>query len=254
MPDPVVVMEGVGHAYDGREVLRALDLEIRAGEFIAVVGPSGCGKSTILHLVAGRMRASAGRVTVNGRCRTVHQASGLFPWLTVQANVALGLRGSGLAAAQAAREVAAMLDLIGAAGCRDRYPHELSGGLRQRVELARALLGPSEILLLDEPFSALDYLSRIDVRGYLLRLLEQWPRTAVLVTHDLVEAAQLADRILVLDGSPARVADEIVMPREGAREPTDPVVTATVERLLSVLGGRCAPGVQPLIQEQPCVL
>lgn len=165
----------------------------------------------------------------------VYQHDSLFPWQTVRENIALGLRRLPNQA-EKSRQLDDMLRLIKLEGFADHYPHQLSGGMRQRVELARALIGDSDILLLDEPFSSLDYLTRIRMRSELARMLDQLPRTVVLVTHDIEEAAQLADRIIVLSDRPARICSELHVAVARPREPTHPVVVKTVHKILTELG------------------
>jgi NitT/TauT family transport system ATP-binding protein len=225
----------VSHAFQGVEVLKSLDLEVRRGEFVALVGPSGCGKTTLLNLCSGWLRPSTGVVDRSGQVRMVFQQDGLFPWLTVGENVRLGLRhlrGEG----ERQRRALSLLDLIGLSSFASHYPHQLSGGMRQRVELARALGGDTDLLLMDEPFSSLDYLARLKMRGELARLLREQPRTVVLVTHDIEEAAQLADRVLVLTDRPGRVRDEVRLRVPRPRDPTHPEVVGAVHHILTELG------------------
>jgi NitT/TauT family transport system ATP-binding protein len=162
----------------------------------------------------------------------VFQQDGLFPWLTVDENIRLGLSQGN----DRRRRADALLDLIGLTGFAGNYPHQLSGGMRQRVELALALGGETPLLLMDEPFSSLDYLSRLKMRRELARILREQPRTVVLVTHDIEEAAQLADRVLVLSERPARVRDEVVLEVPRPRDPTHPEVVRAVHRILTRLG------------------
>jgi ABC-type nitrate/sulfonate/bicarbonate transport system ATPase subunit len=233
---PVVRLEGVRYGFSPTDsVMQDLSLCILPGEFVAVVGPSGCGKTTLLNLLAGDMAPTEGRVEIQGRARRVFQQDGLFPWRTVSENISLGLRRD-IAAGERARQIAEMLALIGLEAFADHYPHQLSGGMRQRVELARALSGESDILLMDEPFSALDYLTRLRLRRELARLLAEKPRTVVLVTHDIEEAAQLADRIVVLSERPSRARFDhpISLPRP--REATDPAIVETVRLILTEMG------------------
>ena len=228
-------LAGVSHAYQGVEVLRGLDLEVRRGEFVALVGPSGCGKTTLLNLCSGWLQPSVGTVNRTGRVRMVFQQDGLFPWLTVGENVHLGLRHVPDAAEQQ-RRAESLLALIGLSSFTSHYPHQLSGGMRQRVELARALAGDTDLLLMDEPFSSLDYLTRLKMRGELARLLREQPRTVVLVTHDIEEAAQLADRVLVLSDRPGHIRDEVRLHVPRPRAATHPEVVAAVHHILTELG------------------
>jgi ABC-type nitrate/sulfonate/bicarbonate transport system ATPase subunit len=233
---PVVRLEGVGYGFSPKDlVLQDLSLCILPGEFVAVVGPSGCGKTTLLNLLAGDMAPTKGRVEVKGMARRVFQQDGLFPWRTVAQNIALGL-GRDVSPGEHTREIGEMLELIGLEVFANHYPHQLSGGMRQRVELARALSGESDILLMDEPFSALDYLTRLRLRRELARLLAEKPRTVVLVTHDIEEAAQLADRIVVLSERPARARFDLPISLPRPRAATDPAIVEAVRLILTEMG------------------
>jgi ABC-type nitrate/sulfonate/bicarbonate transport system ATPase subunit len=232
---PLLRLDRVTVAFDAVMVLDEIDFEVRDGEFVALVGPSGCGKTTLLNVCSGWLAPSGGTVQRPARLRMVFQQDGLFPWLTVNENILLGLDQVS-DPVERRRRGDAMLDLIGLSSFRSVYPHQLSGGMRQRVELARALGGETPLLLMDEPFSSLDYLTRLKMRRELARILREHPRTVVLVTHDIEEAAQLADRVLVLSERPARVRDEIVLDVPRPRDPTHPEVVAAVHRILTVLG------------------
>jgi len=235
MNDKQLRLQGVSHAFGGIEVVRDISLDIRRGEFLALVGPSGCGKTTLLNMLSGFIAPSAGSIAIDGRARMVYQHDGLFPWMTVAENIALGLRHIADAAGREA-ELREMLGFIRLEGFRDHYPHQLSGGMRQRVELARALAGDTDILLMDEPFSALDYLTRLRMRRELALMLRQQPRTVILVTHDIEEAVQLADRVIVLSERPARVQCELRIRLERPRDLTHPEVVEGMRQILAELG------------------
>ncbi len=232
--NPLRIADGA-LSFGSVEVFRHLSLEISRGEFVAVVGPSGCGKTTLLNLLSGFLKPSSGSVLCSGRMRMVYQYDSLFPWQTAGENIALGLRDLNNDA-ERERQLKEMLRLINLEEFAGHYPHQLSGGMRQRVELARALAGDTDILLLDEPFSSLDYLTRLRMRGELARMLDELPRTVVLVTHDIEEAAQLADRILVLSERPARICRELQVTLRRPREPTHPEVVEAVHCVLAELG------------------
>src|SRR6187551_1472443 len=228
-------LQAVDHSYGNIDVLRNLNMKVHQNEFVVLVGPSGCGKSTILNLLSGHINPSAGSIHREGIIRTVYQNDGLFPWLTVSENIAIGLR-SMEDQARRAKELRELHELIHLEGFEHHYPHQLSGGMRQRVELARVLAGDSDILLMDEPFSALDYQARLRMRRELVRILKQRPRTVVFVTHDIEEAAQLADRVLVLSKRPATICRELHITAQRPRGLTDPAVIEAMTEILKELG------------------
>jgi ABC-type nitrate/sulfonate/bicarbonate transport system ATPase subunit len=192
-------------------VIEAVSLSVADGEFVALVGPSGCGKSTLMNMMAGFVQPDAGSVAVDGVHRTkpdsrgilISQQGSVFPWLTVRENLMFGLNGHARPDKRAIAEHYA--DIVGLKGFEDSYPHELSGGMIKRTELARALVVKPEILYMDEPFSALDALLNLRMRNELLRILAVERHTTLLVTHDVEEAIHLADRIVVLSHRPARI-------------------------------------------------
>jgi NitT/TauT family transport system ATP-binding protein len=207
-----VRLEGVTKVYGtGRETVAALDslsLDIEKGDFTCIVGASGCGKTTLLNLIAGLDEPTSGEIEVTGRTALMFQESALFPWLTAAGNVelALRLRGVGRRPRQArARE---LLELVHLGGFADKRPHELSGGMRQRVALARALAQDADVLLMDEPFGALDAITRDVLHDELERVWRQTGLTVVFVTHNVREAARLGDRIVLLASRPGRLAAE----------------------------------------------
>jgi ABC-type nitrate/sulfonate/bicarbonate transport system ATPase subunit len=231
----VLQLRDVHRSFGSTEVIRNLTLEVGDGEFVAIVGPSGCGKTTLLNLMSGYDAPTRGTVARGKPARMVYQSDGLFPWRTVGENVAIGLHET-LDPRARERELAAMLATISMTAFRDHYPHQLSGGMRQRVELGRALAGGNGLLLMDEPFSALDYITRLRMRAELVRMLEERPRTVVLVTHDIEEAAQLADRVIVLSDRPARVRRELRVDLPRTRSLTDPEVVKAVHVVLNEMG------------------
>jgi NitT/TauT family transport system ATP-binding protein len=235
MRDSPLRAEEVSFSFGEIAVFQRLSLEIDLGEFVAVVGPSGCGKTTLLNLFSQFIRPSDGKVECAGRVRMVYQHDSLFPWQTVAENIAMGLRHL-KDHNERRRQLDEMLGLINLEEFANHYPHQLSGGMRQKVELARALAGDTDILLLDEPFSSLDYLTRLRMRNELALMLKQRPRTVVLVTHDIEEASQLADRVVVLSARPARICCELTVDLPRPRELTHPQVVETIHLILAELG------------------
>jgi NitT/TauT family transport system ATP-binding protein len=227
-------LRGASFSFGSVEVIRGIDLTVQQSEFVVVVGPSGCGKTTLLGLLSGHLQPTSGSVTRRGNVRTVYQQDGLFPWLTVRENIELGLRQ--LPAAARAQQLTELVALIRLHGFEGHYPYQLSGGMRQRVELARALAGDTDILLMDEPFSALDYQTRLRMRRELARLLYEQPRTVVFVTHDIEEAAQLADRVIVLSPRPCSIRRELRLRAPRPRALSHPEVIEAVEQIMDELG------------------
>jgi ABC-type nitrate/sulfonate/bicarbonate transport system ATPase subunit len=192
-------------------VLQNINLEVAEGEFVCLLGPSGCGKSTLLNVIAGFLKPTAGHVTIDGEPVTdpdprrifVFQERGVFPWLTVEGNIGFGLFR--IYKAERARRIAHYVKLVGLTGFEKAYPRELSGGMKQRLEVARALAVNPDMLLLDEPFGALDSISRLIMRSELLRIWEAEKKTILFVTHDIEEAVQLADRVMIMSARPATI-------------------------------------------------
>jgi NitT/TauT family transport system ATP-binding protein len=230
-----LALKNIAHSYGSVEVLKDLSLSVYPGEVVVLVGPSGCGKTTLLNLLSGYIEPVAGSIVREGIIRTVYQQDGLFPWLTVAENITIGLRAM-MDDQQRRHELRELVELIHLEGFENHYPHQLSGGMRQRVELARVLAGDSDILLMDEPFSALDYQTRLRMRRELLRLLEKRPRTVVFVTHDIEEAAQLADRVLVLSNRPATICRELKIAALQPRDLTSAAVVEAMKAILEALG------------------
>ena len=245
-----VVVEGVSKVYGDRaghavRALDGIDLAVNTEEFVAVLGPSGCGKSTLLNLIAGLLAPTEGAIWLDGelapgRAATamVFQEFALFPWRTVQANVEFGLEEMGLTRDARARRARRYLDMTGLAGFETKYPHELSGGMRQRVGIARALAVEPPVLLMDEPFSALDAQTRQLMQEELLGIWERTRQTIVYVTHNIHEAVYMADRVVVLSRRPGRVLAEmkVELPRPRAEAMLgEPPFVHAVERIWSLI-------------------
>jgi len=227
-PDKIVVRD-LSLAYvneataSSHTVLEHFDLRVREGEFLAVLGPSGCGKSTLLNLLAGLTLPTSGRISVDGepvgaarnKLGFVFQGYALFPWRTVRKNVETGLEIRGVKRAQRRSEAERFLRLVGLLDFADHYPHQLSGGMRQRVAIARVLAYGPEILLMDEPFGALDAQTRESLQQELLGIWEQSAKTVVFVTHSIDEAIFLADRVAIVGRGPGRVKEiiDVDLPR-----------------------------------------
>jgi NitT/TauT family transport system ATP-binding protein len=209
MRNAVISLRGVDKTFGSGKgavtALRAVDLEVDEGEFVCLIGASGCGKSTILNLVAGLDQPSAGSVDVRGRTALMFQESALFPWLTVAANVELPMRLAGVPKAERRRRGEQLLASVHLDGFAKKRPHQLSGGMRQRGALARAFAQDADVLLMDEPFGALDAMTRDALHTELETLIREQGLTVLFVTHNVREAARLGDRIVVLSPRPGRV-------------------------------------------------
>ncbi|MGQ2993598.1 ABC transporter ATP-binding protein [Variovorax sp.] len=243
----LIDIHGVSHWFEVPtgvlQVLDNIDLQVRPGEFVALLGPSGCGKSTLLRLVAGLEPATTGRITQNGQTIeqpdpsriVVFQDPTLFPWRSVWDNVALGLQARGVLDAQRGR-VDEALQRVGLTEFAKAYPHQLSGGMAQRVALARALVNDPQLLVLDEPLGKLDSLTRIAMQSELVNLWQRDGFSALLVTHDVEEALFLANRVIVLSDRPARIAAELVVDLPYPRHRGDPRLAELRHEALRHLG------------------
>lgn len=224
-------LAGIGKSFGDRDVLKAIDLHVDAGQFISLIGPSGVGKSTLLRILAGLDEPTGGQLTIEGSqrqadIRIMFQEDRLMPWRTVLRNVTLGLH-------QRDDDARRLLAAVGLAGREADFPSVLSGGQRQRVALARALIHEPEVLLLDEPFGALDAITRAAMQLLLQGLLERRPRTVVLVTHDVEEALLLSDRVLVMRDQ--RIVRDLSITQARPRHRGDPALAALKEELLDDL-------------------
>lgn len=211
-----LTFDHVHKSFGSLQVVDGFSSEFKTGELVALVGPSGCGKSTLLHLAAGLEKTSQGRVLADGQpvqgphpSRTlVFQEHALYPWLTLRDNVSLALEFQRVPRSRARQQAVAWLERVGLGGFENYYPHQVSGGMRQRCALARAFIAQPQTLLMDEPFGALDALTRLSLQDVLRQLIQQEKPTVLLVTHDVDEALFLADRIVVFSPRPARVLRE----------------------------------------------
>jgi len=223
-------------------VLEDINLEVSDGEFVCIVGPSGCGKSTLLNVMAGFLPATAGTVTIDGEVVTgpdprrilVFQERGVFPWLTVEGNIGFGL--SKLTREERRQRIAHYVQAIRLQGFEHAYPSDLSGGMKQRLQVARALAVNPDILFLDEPFGALDFVTRVMMRGELHRIWQTERRTILFVTHDIDEAVQLADRVVVLSSRPARIQDILTIDIPHPRNISSPRYLQLRDELLKQIG------------------
>jgi NitT/TauT family transport system ATP-binding protein len=224
-PRAAVQLDGVRRVYPGGVLaLDGLDLQVPFGGFTCLVGASGCGKSTLLDLLAGLSTPTDGRVHVEGRPALLFQEAALFPWLTAQRNVELALRLRGVAKRERADRARELLAQVHLSGFEAKRPHELSGGMRQRVALARALAQEADVLLMDEPFGALDAITRDLLHDQLEELWQETGLTVVFVTHNVREAVRLGDQVVVLTSRPGRVAARFDVELPRPRSISDPDV------------------------------
>jgi sulfonate transport system ATP-binding protein len=226
---PVVRAYHVSRAFGANRVLRNLDIEVRAGEIVALLGASGCGKTTLLRILAGFDPEATGEITVPDSRAVVYQEHRLLPWRKVWQNAAIGLTGP-----SRRQRVVEMLDQVGLADRADVWPSTLSGGQAARVALARALVREPQLLLLDEPFASLDALTRLKMHALLSQLWQRHHPATIMVTHDVDEAATLADRVLVM--AEGRILDDVRVELPHPRRRSDPAVEALRLRLLALLG------------------
>jgi NitT/TauT family transport system ATP-binding protein len=239
-----VVIENLRLSFGSLTVIEQLSLTVGEGEFLAIIGPSGCGKSTLLRLLSGLLKPTAGRVMIddlevgepNPRHNLVFQDHALYPWRTVFQNVALGLEIQKQSREQIRGKVGSLLSLVGLESFAGYYPHQLSGGMRQRAALARVLAVEPDVLLLDEPFGALDAMTRLVLQDELLRLWIDSGKTVVLVTHDVEEALFLADRVVIMSALPGRIREVIEVPERRPRDRGSPALAQLKRTVLGILG------------------
>jgi NitT/TauT family transport system ATP-binding protein len=223
-------------------VLEDINLDVRDGEFVCLVGPSGCGKSTLLNIAGGFFPATQGEIQVDGepvlapdpKRIFIFQENGVFPWLTVEENVGFGVKR----ASETERRdlIYHYIEMVGLTGFGRSFPRELSGGMRQRVEIARALAAEPDVLFMDEPFGALDYLTRLRLRHELIQIWQREKRTVLFVTHDVEEAVQLADRVVVMGKRPSRIRAIVPVDAERPRDLDDPVNRLLRDEIFGIMG------------------
>ena len=245
-----LVIDHVGKSFHfngaEREVLRGVSFDVGKGEIVGVLGASGCGKSTLLRLIVGLDRDYSGRIAVAGegaqdparKIAMVFQDHRLFPWLTVAENVGLALDRSALSRTEKAERIRHHVDLVGLSDFIDAYPRQLSGGMAQRAAIARALVSEPEILLMDEPFGALDSLLRLRLQDELLRIWQHRAISIVVVTHDIEEALYLGDRVIVLEANPGRIRSVIDVDIERPRQRNDPRIVALKRKCFDLVAGQ----------------
>ncbi|TFW30275.1 ABC transporter ATP-binding protein [Massilia arenosa] len=237
-----IAVEGLHKQFGELPVVGGVEFNVRDGEFVAIVGPSGCGKSTLLKMLAGFEHPDRGAVRIGGdvvtkpspRAIVISQHGAVFPWLTVRENLMFGLQGKEVGDKAALADHYA--EMVGLKGFETSYPHQLSGGMLKRVEIARALVVKPEILYMDEPFSALDALMNLKMRNELLRILQEERHTVLLITHDVEEALYLADRVLVLSPRPTRIQKVFEIAHPHPRRVSHPELQEMKEAILAELG------------------
>ncbi|MFT3914065.1 MAG: ABC transporter ATP-binding protein [Anaeromyxobacteraceae bacterium] len=240
---PKIDVRAVGHAFARTVALRDVNIEVHAGEFVCLLGPSGCGKTTLLYALAGHLTPSGGRISIDGvnvegpgpERLLVFQEPALFPWLTVRQNLLQPLRALGVPRGEALARARTFLSRVQLAGFEGALPHELSGGMRQRVQLARALAVDPAVLLMDEPFAALDAQTRGEMQELLQEIWRRDRKTVVFVTHDVREALVLGDRVVVMAARPGRVLFDLDVNLPRPRDPDDEAVVELSRRIREAL-------------------
>lgn len=241
---PEVVFRNITKNYSNPEgdetpALDNVSLEIKNGEFVCVLGPSGCGKSTLLEIAAGLLPRSSGEILLDGKPHSgtsrdvgvVFQDSSLFPWRSIRKNVEFGLELAGVSREERDRKVQQAIETVGLKGFENKYPHQLSGGMRQRAGLARTLVTDPSFILMDEPFSAVDHLTRLTLQDEIVRIWMQEKKTILFITHDVAEAVYLADRVVLLSPRPSHIRHIFDVTVDHPREHSDPRLLEVVEKI-----------------------
>lgn len=237
-----VVFSNLSMSFGSIDVLDDINLEVSEGEFVCLLGPSGCGKSTLLNIVGGFLQPTEGQVTIDGERVTrpdprrifVFQERGVFPWLTVEENIGFGLFR--MSEGEKRSRIAHYIQMVGLRGFEKSYPRELSGGMKQRLEVARALAVDPDVLYLDEPFGALDSITRLQMRRELLRIWHAEKKTILFVTHDIEESVQLADRVVVLSARPGKIRRIVNIDIPHPRDLSDPRYIALRDEIFGEIG------------------
>lgn len=228
---------------DGTKALDNINLTIKDGEFVCVLGPSGCGKSTLLQIAAGLLPHSEGEILLDGKLQSgasrdigvVFQDSSLFPWRSIQKNIEFGLELAGADKQERAEKAQKSIEMVGLKGFENKYPHQLSGGMRQRAGIARTLVNDPACILMDEPFSAVDHLTRLTLQDEIIRIWKQEKKTIMFITHDVAEAVYLANRVVLLTPRPGRIQRIFDVPNEWPRNRNNPALLDIVEKIYMCL-------------------
>lgn len=228
---------------DGTKALENINLKVEDGEFVCVLGPSGCGKSTLLEIAAGLLSHSEGEILLDGKPQSgtsrdigvVFQDSSLFPWRTISKNIEFGLEVAGMDKNQRGEEVQKAIEMVGLRGFENKYPHQLSGGMRQRAGIARTLVNHPACILMDEPFSAVDHLTRLTLQDEVIRIWQKEKKTILFITHDVSEAVYLSNRVVLLTPRPGRIQRIFNVPCEWPRNRNNPALLQIVEEIYKCL-------------------
>lgn len=239
---PTIEFRNISKLYPGAEGVNALEdinLTIRDGEFISLLGPSGCGKSTMLEIAAGLLSQSSGEILMDGKLQSgpsrdigvVFQDSALFGWRSIRKNIGFGLEIAGVGKEEVRKRVDQYIELVGLKGFENKYPHQLSGGMRQRAGLARTLVNDPQIILMDEPFSAVDHLTRVGLQDEIVKIWQKEKKTIIFITHDVSEAVYLSTRVVLLSPRPGRIQKIFDVPMDRPRNRNDISMIEIVERI-----------------------
>lgn len=241
---PTIEFRNITKSYDNQEndgttALENINLKVKDGEFVCVLGPSGCGKSTLLEIAAGLLPHSEGEILLDGKLQSgtsrdigvVFQDSSLFPWRSVRKNIEFGLELAGVDKNERAEKVQKAIDMVGLKGFENKYPHQLSGGMRQRAGIARTLVNEPACILMDEPFSAVDHLTRLTLQEEIVRIWKQEKKTILFITHDVSEAVYLSNRVVLLTPRPGRIQQIFDIPTDWPRNRNNPELLEIVEKI-----------------------